>query len=195
MKVNVHDIKKGPGHWKLNTSVLSDKLYQQKIYDIIKSLSEIKVSAIEKWKLLKIKVKEYTQRFCRKRSVTEKNIRSILEERLRSLEIKIDVNVHNAELENDYSKVKTKLEKIYQAEAKGARIRARVKWIEQGERSTKYCLGLEKNSVRKKEIKQLKSQNGKRTIRKQEEIIKEGRRFYAQLYNNESKNVEEMTKH
>ena len=72
---------------------------------------------------------------------------------------------------------------------KGSWIRARVKWIEQGERSTKYCLGLEKNSVRKKEIKQLKSQNGKRTIRKQEEIIKEVRRFYAQLYNNESKNV------
>ena len=148
-----------------------------------------------KWELLKIKVKEYTQRFCRKKSVTEKNIRSILEERLRSLEIKIDVNVHNAELENDYSKVKTKLEKIYQAEAKGAGIRARVKWIEQGERSTKYFLGLEKNCVRKKEIKQLKSQNGKRTIRKQEEIIKEVRRFYAQLYNNESKNVEEMKKY
>ena len=143
----------------------------------------MKVSAMEKWELLKIKVKEYTQRFCRKKSVTEKNIRSILEERLRSLEIKIDVNVHNAELENDYSKVKTKLEKIYQAEAKGAGIRARVKWIEQGERSTKYFLGLEKNSVRKKEIKQLKSQNGKRTIRKQEEIIKEVIRFYAQLYN------------
>ena len=53
---------------------------------------------MEKWELQKIKVKEYTQRFCRKRSVTEKNIRSILEERLRSLEIKIDVNVHNAEL-------------------------------------------------------------------------------------------------
>ena len=80
-------------------------------------------------------------------------------------------------------------------EAKGAGIRARVKWIEQGERSTKYFLGLEKNSVRKKEIKQLKSQNGKRTIRKQEEIIKEVRRFYAQLYNNESKNVEEIKKY
>ena len=160
------------------------------------SLSEMKVSAMEKWELLKIKVKEYTQRFCRKKSVTEKNIRSILlEERLRSLEIKIDVSVHNAGLENDYSKVKTKLEKIYQAEAKGAGIRARLKWIEQGERSTKYFLGLEKNSVRKKEIKQLKSQNGKRTIRKQEEIIKEVRRFYAQLYNNESKNVEEMKKY
>ena len=195
LKVNLHDIKKGPGYWKLNTSVLSDKLYQKKIYDIIQSLSEMKVSAMEKWELLKIKVKEYTQRFCRKRSVIEKNIRSILEERLRSLEIKIDVNVHNAELENYYSKVKTKLEKIYQVEAKGAGIRARVKWIEQGERSTKYFLGLEKNSVRKKEIKQLKSQNGKRTIRKQEEIIKEVRRFYAQLYNNESKNVEEMKKY
>ena len=79
-------------------------------------------------------------------------------------------------------------------EAKGPGTRARVKWIEHGERSTKYFLGLEKNSVRKKEIKQLKSQNGKRIIRKQEEIIKEVRRFYAQLYNNESKNVEEMKK-
>ena len=37
LKVNLHDIKKGPGYWKLNTSVLSDKLYQKKIYDIIKS--------------------------------------------------------------------------------------------------------------------------------------------------------------
>ena len=147
---------------------------------------------MEKWESLKIKVKEYTQMFCRRKSIKGKNIRSILEERLQSLETKIDVNEFNAEIENDYLKVKTKLEKIYQNESKGAGIRARVKWIEQGERSTKYFLGLEKSRVRKKEIKQLKSQNGKRTIRKQEEIIKEVRKFYSQLYDNEPKNVEEM---
>jgi hypothetical protein len=36
------------------------------------------------------------------------------------------------------------LSKIYSDKAKGAQIRSRIKWVEEGEKNTKFFLGLEK---------------------------------------------------
>ena len=150
LKISLQGIKKGPGYWKLNGSVLKDEFYQNKICNIIESLSEMTITAKEKWELFKIHVREFTQKFCRKKAFKTKADKSILEETLRSLDKKINVDKENEKLECEYVSVKEKLEKIYKIEAKGAGIRARVKWMEEGEKSTKYSLGLEKNNVEKK---------------------------------------------
>ena len=167
MKINLQSIKKGPGYWKLNASILSDKLYQRNICDIIESVSATKIPAIEKWEILKIKVSEYTQKFCRNKAFkTKKHNKSMLEETLCSIEKKINVNEQNIKLENDYAGVKEKLEHVYKIEAKGAGIRSRVRWMEEGEKNTKYFLGLEKNNIKKKEIRQINSENGNRVFKK-----------------------------
>ena len=186
LKINLQSIKKGPGYWKLNASILSDKLYQRNICDIIESVSATKIPAIEKWEILKIKIGEYTQKFCRNKAFKTKNNKSMLEEKLCSLEKKINVNEQNIKLENYYARVREKLEHVYKIEAKGAGIRSRVRWMEEGEKNTKYFLGLEKNNIKKKEIRQIKSENGNRVLKKHEEIMKEVRRYYAQLYNKEN---------
>ena len=41
--------------------------------------------------------------------------------------------------------IKVKLDEHYKNKTKGHRIRARAKWVEEGEQSTKYFLGLEKS--------------------------------------------------
>ena len=142
--------------------------------------------------MLKIKIRECTQKYCRNKTINRKDNKVALEEKLCSLEKQIDVNEHNIELENSYTCVKEKLENVYKLEAKGAGIRARVKWMEEGEKNTKYFLGLEKNNVKRKEIKQLKSENGKRVLEKHEEIMKETKRYYAQLYKKDQVNIEEI---
>jgi hypothetical protein len=42
----------------------------------------------------------------------------------------------------------------------GAQIRSRVQWVEQGEKNTKYFLGLEKNRQTRKTINSLYDENG-----------------------------------
>ena len=93
----------------------------------------------------------------------------MLEETLCSIEKKINVNEQNIKLENDYASVKEKLEHVYKIEAKGAGIRSRVRWMEEGEKNTKYFLGLEKNNIKKKEIRPINSENGNRVFKKHEE--------------------------
>lgn len=45
-------------------------------------------------------------------------------------------------------------------EANGAQTRSKIKWIEEGERNTKYFLGLEKTNHNRKIMSALKNKNG-----------------------------------
>jgi len=59
-------------------------------------------------------------------------------------------------------------------------LRAKVRWHEEGERSTKYFFGLEKQNYRKKTMNKIKIHNN--TIYDKEIIQKEQYKFYKQLY-------------
>ena len=50
--------------------------------------------------------------------------------------------------------------KFYQEQAEGAAIRARVKWLEEGEKNSKYFLGLEKSRQANNAIKIIEDSNG-----------------------------------
>ena len=68
------------------------------------------------------------------------------------------------------------------------KIRARVQWLEQGERNTKYFLGLENKRQTNNIITSIQNESGKK-VYKAEQIFKETSRFYTQLY--DSSNVQE----
>ena len=51
---------------------------------------------------------------------------------------------------------------MYLHTTKGAIIRSRVKWFEEGETNSKYFMGLEKHNSAKSSITELKAKNGKR---------------------------------
>ena len=76
-------------------------------------------------------------------------------------QIEKDWNVDQTKNQKHYIECKDKLEKYYTRKTKGAIIRSRVKWYEEGEKNTKYFMGLEKSNSVKKSISVLKKQNGK----------------------------------
>ena len=81
---------------------------------------------------------------------------------------------------------------MYKHESRGAGIRARMRWMEEGERSTKYFLGLERNNAKKKEITQLKSGNDHKVINRNEDILEEVVNYYSELYRKEKCDINEI---
>ena len=95
------------------------------------------------WDLGKIKIKRFTQEYSAEQSLKS---RLALEE----LENKID------ELTNDFTKhkelneLKQEYETIISKSNEGVKIRSRVQWWEEGEKSTKYFHNLEKRKAKEK---------------------------------------------
>ena len=56
----------------------------------------------------------------------------------------------NETTKNELNKIRNSLKEIGDCKLKGAIIRSRVKWIEEGEKSSKYFYNLEKNNFVKK---------------------------------------------
>ena len=102
-------------------------------------------------------------------------LRKKLEQQIKILQNIVDVEDRiNEDTKDEYIRTKNKLEEMYVKDSKGASIRARVKWIEEGERNTKYCMGLEKKNGEKKNIVRLRKD--RKFIEKQDEIQNERER-------------------
>ena len=64
---------------------------------------------------------------------------------------------------------------------KGLFVRTKLKWVEQGEKPTKYFLSLERRNFINKTVNKLVDSNGE-TITSQTEILSEIEKFYKNLY-------------
>ena len=63
----------------------------------------------------------------------------------------------------EYEQIKRELKDIETEKIKGMIIRSRIQWHEEGERSTKFFLGLEKANAIKKTMRKLYLPNGNMT--------------------------------
>ena len=82
-----------------------------------------------------------------------------------------------------------KLELFYEERVKGIILRARARWYEHGERSSKYFLNLEKRNHVKKHIRKL-TVNNSLTTDPCTILSAEQKRFYKDLYKSRSKDAE-----
>jgi len=181
MKLKLGDTQKGPGYWKFNNKVLNDDYYKRQIKNIVGNIEKENVNFCDKWEMLKIKCREFTQRFCAQNKKCEDVLRRDLEKKLKMIQNEIDeVDVIDEQTKKEFIRVKYELEELYKKDCRGASIRARVKWIEEGEKNTKYFMGLEKINGEKKNIVRLRKDNS--LITKQHEILNEVVSFYEQLY-------------
>ena len=76
--------------------------------------------------------------------------------------------------------LRAELNKITEYKTKGAIVRSRIRWHEEGEKSTKYFLNLEKRQHSKTHITELKYDG--REINDSDEILTSQRLFYKNLY-------------
>jgi len=94
----------------------------------------------------------------------------------------------NATNVNALNSAKEKLELLYEEKVQGIIIRARARWWEHGEKSTKYFLNLEKRNHVKKHVRKLKTSGSITTD--PFNILSEQKRFYQELYTSQIKKAD-----
>ena len=171
--------KQGPGNWKFNNTLLKDKEYVNLIKNSFPSIQE-KYHDVENkqlyWELLKMEIRSktisYSKTKKRELQCRQNNTQCKLEEL--DWEIRNKGNLSDNIL-NEYDNLKTELKEIYDLKGQEAIFRSKVKWIEYGEKPTKYFFNLEKRNYERKVITKLKPVDG--------EIITDSRRINEEIEN------------
>lgn len=197
IELNSNVFKRGPGHWRFNNSYLSDSIFVEKMNNHLKELlsnndSQYKNNLDIKWEQCKVEIREFCIEYGRNKACKKKNELLKLQSELKEIERKLVRNGEDKDLQMMHLNLKQKIEVMQLDRARGAQVRARVKWIEEGEKNTKFFCNLEKVRARKNTITRLKQSSGNIII-KQEEIMQEQVNYYRSLYSQipTERNIEE----
>ena len=161
-KMEFHKFIRGKGTYKMNTSLFENKTFQKSIRNLIKT-NEKELEELEpvlKWEVIKLQVKEQTQNFGKYNTFRNKEETRDLRARLNNLENELANNVDDLTLQKEVEKIKTELELKNIEQAKAAKIRAKVQWIEEGEKCSSYFLALEKHNSLNNTVYKIKDKWG-----------------------------------
>ena len=173
---------RGPGYWKLNTSLLQDSNFvaelKKEIEATIRSFNQNKNDPIERWELIKKRIKRRSQELSRLNASTEKLIISQLAEQA-------DILLHQMPLTEKDTKLlydtQNDLNDIALKRAKGIIFRGKAKWAEEGEKNTKYFFNLEKERYSARCCHQLVNDSNE-IITDFDTVVKMQEDFYRELY-------------
>ena len=144
--IRTEEISQGKGIWKMNTSNILKEEFRQDFTEMWKQW-QIKKSNYHDiriwWDIGKRRIKNLTQEFSKKVNINKRL-------KLDELETKINQLQNSGDDANELTKLQKEYETIHQKNIEGARIRSRVKWWEEGERSSKFFHSLEKRNGKNK---------------------------------------------
>ena len=176
---------------KLNSLINDQQFVSQmnsKIEEYFHELMEISNPVI-RWDFLKFKMRQFSMSYSKQKSRERKQKRISLESKLESLENNITVTSTDLELK-EYNSVKQELEQIYNYITDCIILRTRTVWYEEGEKSTKYFLNLEKRSKSKMHIRKLIDSSGAE-VTEPKFVLKYIKGFCSDLYKRRAFKTEE----
>ena len=183
--------KNGKGIYKINTSLLKDPQYCRLItLEIHETLDEYNdLDPHLRWEMVKHNVRESSQHYSRIKARERSDENNKLKEKLQTLETQLAKDANDEDIWRQVYEIKKKLELTELDKARGAALRAGIKYIEEGEKCTKYFLSLEKSRSQANTIKKLKNHNGVET-RTGSEIVEEIGLHFEKIYNQNSNSFE-----
>ena len=209
LSLNFDKIDQGRGYWKFNNALLKDVEYCEKIKNLIKET--IKMYSIDEWDPERLNFETYNfenhefsindQLFFETllmlirgetisySSMKKKNFKQC-EEKLEIEISKLESNLSDTGLtstaleELEYKKVC--LEDLRKQRIDESILRSKLKWMEFGEKPSKFFLNLEKQNYINRQMKKLIDEKG--NIIQGKNVLHETFRFYSHLY--EKKPVE-----
>lgn len=175
------------GYWKFNSNLLNFDPFCQEIKRTINDINMDPsfTSYRAKWEYLKYKIHQISISFGKTLSRDSKQ---------KEMHIVKEINsIYNKHLINEDDKQKlttlhSSLDSIYVNKAKGAYIRSRAKWMEEGEKSTAYFCRLEKRRQERNAVKTLIIDNQECTDL--DKISRAVFQFYSNLYSSSYSQVD-----
>ena len=144
--IKFNSFRYGKSYYKMNISVLQDKQYvdmmKNKIPILIKDNDNLDPHL--QWEMVKKEIKEITIKFCKKRAQEKGEEKMEIKKNLEMIERQIVFSPDDQELNSKQIELRNKWEKCLIEETRGRQIRSGIKWIEEGEKCSKYFLSLEK---------------------------------------------------
>ena len=181
--------RRGKGLWKLNCSLLDNAEVMNELTNMIRGAfrSCNMVDIFEVWERLKCEITAYMQKvgksvaaeeheqlnslYCISNNLNEEIVTAIHENSPESVPCTTEAVLRD---------INSRIKEIEIAQAKRAAFRAKVRWVKEGERNTKYFFSLEKRNYNAKTITKLLC--GNHSITQQADILAEMSRFYEELY-------------
>ena len=176
---------RGPGYWKFNNSLTEDATYVSRmkdlIRDIVSSFSENDDPRIS-WEFLKYKIRQFTQTYSKEKARERRTKQKQLGKNVEKMEHSITEHC-DLKLLNQLETAKAELDELYKYITEGSILRSKVRWFEDGEKSSKYFLGLEKRNKSKTHVqKPLANPHSSEEITEFNEVQNALKRFYKSLY-------------
>ena len=186
---------KGKGFWKWNTSFLKEKEYLDEINEMLDhaKMRYENLNKVYKWEMIKLDVQEISLQYGQLKAQRKKAQKQKLQNKLKQLEQKlacINSSSYNSisiiEATNiKIDRVKQELDQIANKEIEGVILRAKARWVEQSEKSTKYFFQLEKTRSKNKVMSKVETENG--IITDPKKILQAQSSFYKNLYTTDPK--------
>ena len=134
---------RGPGFWKLNTSFLSDSEYINLIKTTITEVANeyqnnTEVDAVLLWDTMKMQIRSKSIQYAKhkrgKMKLTETNLESVITSLQRKLEENDLSETDKTTIYNELEVKKLQLENVVQRQTRGAMIRSKARWHNEGEK-------------------------------------------------------------
>ena len=180
MALDTSNFERGCGYWKLNCNLLAEKDYithVNKEVDLCLDMLEEKTFT-EAWEIIKTRVKKSSIEYSKKRTSMDRLIIAELSEKIDEYESNLPLSPEQDKL---LQETKADLEGKQIERVKGLIFRSKVRWVEGGEKNTKYFYALEKARYNAKTCYKLIDDEN-REISKPAEILKLQKDFYTDLY-------------
>ena len=94
-------------------------------------------------------------------------------------------------MENRIQELNTELESIRKDHMRGLLVRTKARWIEEGEKPTKYFCSLEKRNFTNKNLTKIVNDKGEH-ITDQKHILEQIKQFYESLYSDNDMDLEDV---
>lgn len=154
-------LPRGPGRWKFNVKILSDAAFVDvvKVFWASWRLYKRSFDYLQSWwDRGKERIKGIAIDFCARESKDSKLCRSLLVNLATHLKSKVDLGM--VSLLDVYESVQSRIANIDLSAARGAQVRSRVRWAEEGETSSRYFFRLEKKHGTENWIPAMKNSDG-----------------------------------
>jgi len=181
--LQINPTSRGRGFWKLNTSLLEDPCYVEQITENLCLVEgdNPNTSPDLIWEINKCTVRRETISFiCRNRVNIDKSLVNLE----KSKEALVNDIQNHPEPSDILDKIKIyddQINQIISQKTKGAAVRSRTRYYEEGEKSSKFFHTFELKTNNQKGIKKLITPNGTE-VTEPRDILEEEKRYYEDLY-------------